>query len=89
MNHLHDFVDPNKVRSIIQFQLIAQFVIGLSLKTLDEMSEDEKARFLHQQMHEKHKGHDSMHAEVNPKRLHHPHHHPTTNHMKLIFVLYF
>lgn len=77
MNHLHDFVDPNKVRSIIQFQLIAQFVIGLSLKTLDEMSEDEKARFLHQQMHEKHKGHDSMHAEVNPKRFHLSHHQPT------------
>jgi RING finger protein 121/175 len=28
------------------------------------MTEDEKARFLHQQMHEKHKGHDSMHAEM-------------------------
>lgn len=31
---------------------------------MDEMTEDEKARFLHQQMHEKHKGHDSMHAEM-------------------------
>ena len=28
------------------------------------MTDDEKARFLHQQMHEKHKGHDSMHAEM-------------------------
>lgn len=28
------------------------------------MTDDEKARFLHQQMHEKHKGHDAMHAEM-------------------------
>lgn len=28
------------------------------------MTDDEKARFLHQQMHEKHKGHDQMHAEM-------------------------
>jgi RING finger protein 121/175 len=34
------------------------------LQTIDQMNDDEKARFLHQQMHEKHKGHDSMHAEM-------------------------
>lgn len=28
------------------------------------MTDDEKARFLHQQMHEKHKGHDDMHAAM-------------------------
>lgn len=28
------------------------------------MTEEEKARYLHQQMHEKHKGHDHMHAEM-------------------------
>ncbi|KAG8187189.1 hypothetical protein JTE90_020060 [Oedothorax gibbosus] len=29
---------------------------------IDSLSPDEKARYLHQQMHEKHKGHESMHA---------------------------
>lgn len=28
------------------------------------MTDDERARFEHQQMHEKHKGHESMHAEM-------------------------
>lgn len=39
-------------------------MIRALLQTLEEMSDDEKARFHHQQMHEKHKGHDSMHAEM-------------------------
>jgi len=33
-------------------------------KTVDQMNREEKLRYEHQQMHEKHKGHEAMHAEM-------------------------
>ncbi|XP_044748209.1 RING finger protein 121 [Coccinella septempunctata] len=36
----------------------------LGNRTFDELSQEEKMRYEHQKMHEQHKGHDKMHAEM-------------------------